>query len=697
MQWNYKTQNMMKTQNSKHLFFMAISSLFFIACNKTAVITSGDLQIKFDKNLYTKVNSLTNSTSPFTDVFQLSDYLETKYFVTDKFKLTEVNSFKFNEKMGVGTETILKGNFLNGNQVLTKIISVKTLDSIPNMALYEVRYVNNSQQDIQVKKWVNNHYKILSKSDIPDFWAFQGSSTSERADWIKPLKPGFFQKNFMGMNQSDYGGGVPVTDIWRKGGGIAIGHTEMVPKEVSLPTDFDKYTNYVQIGIEKEYEDGFTWNAGDTLKTLSTFVLVHTGDYFSALRQYSELMQKKGLQFVESEPDAFESMWCGWGYMRKFTTDEILNTLPKVKEFGIKWACIDDGFQIAEGDWRVDTKRFPGGEKDIRKMVDAIHAHGMKAQIWWAPMAADPGSEIIQRDPNVVLFNATGAPQFITWWDSYYLSPAYQGTIDYTKETIRMFLSDWGFDGLKLDGQHMNAVPAEYNWNRPLAYPEQSIEMLPKFFQTIYETARSVKPHALVQHCPCGCCMSFYNMPTTNQFVASDPTSSWQVRLKGKTYKAIAPHTAYFGDHVELSDNHDDFASSFGVGAVLGTKFTWPNDNPFANKGSLLTPEKEAVWKKWFSLYNEKMLSKEEYLGDMYDIGYDIPETHVIKKGEILYYAFYNPKWKGNISLRGLNIKSNYRVSDYYNNRAVGIIEGGKPNINVDIEGFLLLEVTPIK
>ena len=70
--------------------------------------------------------------------------------------------------------------------------------------------------------------------------------------------------------------------------------------------------------------------------------------------------------------------------------------------------------------------------------------------------------------------------------------------------------------------------------------------------------------------------MSFYNLPYTNQTVASDPTSSWQVRLKGYVYKALVPRTAYFGDHVELSDNVDDFAASFGIGAVLGTKFTWP-------------------------------------------------------------------------------------------------------------------------
>src|SRR5690606_21977539 len=162
------------------------------------------------------------------------------------------------------------------------------------------------------------------------------------------------------------------------------------------------------------------------------------------------------------------------------------------------------------------------------------------------------------------------------------------------------------------------------------------------------------KPNAVIENCPCGTCMSFYNMASTNQTVSSDPLSSWQIRHKGKTYKALVPKTAYYGDHVELSDNGTDFASSLGIGAVLGTKFTVPSStvNEEAAK-FLLTPEKEKVWKKWFTLYNEKMLSKADYLGKLYDIGYDKPEAHVINKQGTLYYAFYADSWKGQIELRG--------------------------------------------
>jgi alpha-galactosidase len=78
------------------------------------------------------------------------------------------------------------------------------------------------------------------------------------------------------------------------------------------------------------------------------------------------------------------------------------------------------------------------------------------------------------------------------------MSPAYQGTIDHTRATVRKFLGEWGFDGLKMDGQHMNAVPPDYNDAHHLDYPEESVEQLPAFFKMIYEEARSIKPNAVI-------------------------------------------------------------------------------------------------------------------------------------------------------------------------------------------------------
>ncbi len=678
------------------MFLLAVSAAL-ASCNKTVTIGSGDLEIRFDKQMYSKVNFLSDEVGLYNETYGPTESLKTKRFQTDDFNLVSVESRNLDGLMGQGEETVLKGEYSNGEVSIRKIVSVSTYPDFPDAAIFNISYVNTGSQDLLIEGWVNNNYKINKGDSSPEFWSFHGSSSSARADWVLPVTPGFHQENFMGMNQSDYGGGIPVSDVWREDGGIAVGHLELVPREVSLPVDFGKYSEYAQVGIKKKYDYPFYLHPGDTLHTYTTFVAGHKGDYFTSLELFSEMMQARGITFAESEEQAFESIWCGWGYERKFTVNDIITTLPKVKELGIKWAVIDDGFQIAEGDWRVDTNRFPGGSADMKRMVDAIHAHGLKAKLWWAPLAADPGSKVIEENPDILLINKDGAPQYITWWNSYYMSPASEATFEHSREMVKMFMDEWGFDGLKLDGQHMNAVPADYNWKRTIEYPEKSIEMLPEFFKMIYEEAREIKPHAVVENCPCGTCMSFYNMPYTNQTVSSDPTSSWQIRLKGKTYKAIMPHTAYYGDHVELSDNGTDFASSFGVGAVLGTKFTWPEDNPTQSQSYLLTPEKEEKWKKWFDLYHQMMLSKEKYLGKLYDIGYDQPETHVIARNDTMYYAFYNPEWSGDIELRGLDNQKEYTVYDYVNEVELGKFSGNNPNMNATFTDHLLIMVYPNK
>ena len=100
------------------------------------------------------------------------------------------------------------------------------------------------------------------------------------------------------------------------------------------------------------------------------------------------------------------------------------------------------------------------------------------------------------------------------------------------------------------------------------------------------------------------------------------------------------PNTAYFGDHVELTDTKKDFASQVGIGGVPGTKFVYPATGVKSKDENLLTPEKEKLFDQWIKIYNEKMLSKGLYRGDLYDLGYDYPETHCIQKGDTTYYAF---------------------------------------------------------
>jgi alpha-galactosidase len=114
---------------------------------------------------------------------------------------------------------------------------------------------------------------------------------------------------------------------------------------------------------------------------------------------------------------------------------------------------------------------------------------------------------------------------------------------------------------------------------------------------------------------------------------------------------------------------------------------------------------------------------------NLYDIGFDYPEAHAIKKDDIFYYAFYThpwtqlesrrwyrfgvefdtipgkqkefdfppERWKGRVELRGLDIKKRYRIFDYGNDLDIGIIQGNNPFLDVLFVNYLLLEATPVR
>jgi alpha-galactosidase len=671
------------------LLMLSLSGL--ISCSRPPVIEGNLIRLEFDSRMYSRVNSLYPRTGKMMASFRPTEYLLLDRGALTDFTLTDFSYRNDDSILPDSRMFVLKGNTRNSDINLEKEVRAYQIPDFPDMIFFRVSYRNNGNKALKVRGWVNNDYSLMASDTV--FWSYQGASYDSRPDWVLPIRPGYQRDNFLGMNASDYGGGIPVADIWRKDGGLAVGHVETTPQQVRLPVNYDSAATGAQVSVK--FLKDMELHPGQQLKTITTFVAAHRGDHFHSLSQYSRFMQMQGIQFKTAPPEARELQWCAWGYERDFTVAEILGTLPKAREIGFTWATLDDGWQTSEGDWYLNPAKFPGGDKDMRQMVARIHQSGMKAQLWWAPLAVDPGTDLAVQHADMLLLDKDGKPVPISWWDSNYLCPAYQGTLDYTQGLVEKIIRDWGWDGLKIDGQHLNGAPPCYNPAHHHAYPEESCEKLPQFFEMIYRTARQIKPNALIQICPCGTAYSFYTLPFMNQSVASDPTSSWQVRLKGKTLKALAGnHVAYFGDHVELSDDGNDFASTIGVGGVVGTKFTWPTDR-LAHKNHALTSQKETEWKKWLAIYQQKMLPDGEYLGELYDLGFDRPEGHVIKKDGDWFYAFYADHYQGKIELRGLPKEDKYTVSDYENGLKLDNVSGNAPFIDINFNKHLLLQVTP--
>jgi alpha-galactosidase len=652
---------------------------------ETARVTGKDIRVDFDGSMHSRVVALFGGEEKVTGDFAPSEFVRVDGRDVADFSLQGEQRETVRDRLGPGQRTTLTGTAPS----LKKTIVATVYDAFPRMVFFDVSYTNTGSADLAVTGWTNQHYSIKADAKRPAFWSYQSGSYEKRPDWVLPLNPGFKQENFLGMNASDYGGGTPVVDVWRADVGLGVGHVEMAPKLVSLPVIMEG-ADRATVAVAYKHDE--VLKPGATLKTFRTFAAVHQGDYFQTLRDYRGVMLAQGVHFDDSPDSAFAPIWCAWGYGRKMKPSQLFGALPVVKKLGFTWVTLDDGWQTAQGDWFLQPAKYPNGDTDMRALVDKIHAEGFKAQLWWAPLAADPGTELVKKHPDWLLLNADGSKQKISYWNSWYLCPAVPEVVAYHTALVTKMMKDWGFDGLKLDGQHMNGAPPCYNPAHKHARPEESVEAMPEFFHALYDTARQAKTDALVEFCPCGTGYSFFTLPFLNMSVASDPESAWQVRTKGKTLKALEGDAiAYFGDHVDMTK--DDFASTVGVGGVIGTNFTWPEGSAERKRGDL-TAAREKHFEKWMKIYKDKMLSRGEYLGDLYDIGFDRPEAHAIRKDSSMFYAFFAPQWRGKITLRGLSSRA-YHVTDYANGVDLGTVRGPEAVLDVQFEKHLLLQAAP--
>ena len=653
-----------------------------------------DISMVFDANMHAGIVSRIGGHEISVGPKSASETITVDGKSVEDFAFIGSETARVSDVRGSGSRLTIRGR----SGAVEKTETVDAFENFPSMLFVSVSYKNIGRNSIAVQGWTSQAFAISAgsvHSTVP-FWSLQSGSYESRPDWVVPLKVGFRRDNYLGMNADDYGGGTPVIDVWRPDAGIAVGHDELTPEIVSEPITMpsaDEATLAIKCQLNRSLKPG------ESLKTLETFVAVHTGDYFRTLREYRRLMIAKGVKFENPGSDSYDPIWCAWGFGRNFQPEQIVNALPEAKKLGFGWVTVDDGWQTNEGDWQPNPKKFPRGDADVRALVDKIHASGFKAQLWWAPLSASPGSGLLHEHPDWLLLDASNQKRKISWWNAFYLCPAVPAVVRYHQALAERIFKVWGFDGLKLDGQFLNAVPRCTNPVHHHHNSLDSVQELPYFFRAISEAAHAIKPGAQIELCPCGTAYSFFSMPYYNMSVASDPESSWQVRSKGKTLKALmGDKLPYFGDHVELSDGGTDFASTVGVGGVIGTEYRWPPNDAKAAPSSdgnsaklILTPDKEAIWRKWVKIYREQMLPKGEYRGDLYDIGFDKPEAHCVEKGQNFYYAFFAPEWKGTISLRGLK-ERHYEVVDYVNGRSLGVVQGPTAVLPVAFTHSLLLE-----
>ena len=684
------------------------------------------IRLRFDNNMvYTVFNDQGISVNTSTPA-DASDFIECNDTGITEFTLNSdgINYYNITTAFGTGRRLVLKGEGGKNHGIrVEKTLTVEMYDNFPGVAITRASYKNTGSRTLTAGRIHSNRFILdatLSETatDPYSFWMFQGPAHEYGKDYIFPLKDSYSLDNYMGLkhhmmdengNRIVGGGGVPVIDLWTPSYGFGLAVIEPVPKLVYLPVKVlgDKT---VEIGVREDIQRRL--EPGDSCQSLITAIIIHHLDFFDCLDTFSKLMNIQGVKMQTPSDGSYEPVWCSWGYLTDITRDLILQTLPKVKAMDIPWVVVDEDWFGFYGDWHVRKELWPGGDKDIISLVDTLHSMGFKATLWWVPTDAqgdvrvlkrktknqNPGSsEVVKKHPGWLIMDKDGNYP-MSDRQNYYLCPGMPEVQQYIRELTVRFIKEWGFDGFKYDA--VRTVPPCYNPAHHHRRPEESHEKLPLLYQIMYETTKSIKPNSVILNCNCGTTQDFFQAAWIDQPVTADPGTAWLVRSRTKMLKALmGPRAAVFSDHVEGFGGCQGFDSPFGTGAVIGTRFTWPGPTITFLGDTInydqLTTEKEPPYKKWFSLYNKKMLSKGDYL-NLYDIAYDKPETHVIRKGDTLFYAFFADSWMGEIMLRGLENKK-YSVYDYVNDVDMGTVKGPEGIIAPVFNTSLLIQCSPVK
>jgi alpha-galactosidase len=437
------------------LFVLLLAGRPLRAAGLESAAAHGDgIRLEFDARMRSRVVATFASETPLGP-FEESETLLTGAGALGDFALESREDEAVSDALGDGQRVTLTGHAGR----IAKRVQVTTYAGRPRWLFVTVRFINEGDAPVAVTGWTSHRYVFEALPDRrePAFWSYQSASYEKRPDWVLPLTPGFAQQNFLGMNASDYGGGTPLLDVWRRDVGLAVGHVELEPKLVSLPVR-RRPDGSAEVALSARHPA--TLKAGEGLDTLRSFVAVHRGDHWDALPRRRDA--SPGVSIPQA-PEMHSNRLVRLGYGRDFTPQQVFETLPVAKRLGFRWAVLDDGWQVAEGDWVPIASKFPAGDADMKALVDRIHDAGLKAQLWWSPLGADPGSRTDREHSDWLLRNENGSPRKISWWDANYLCPAHEPVRADAAAFAKKALGEWGFDGLKIDGQHLNGAPPCYN------------------------------------------------------------------------------------------------------------------------------------------------------------------------------------------------------------------------------------------
>ncbi|MBS1122959.1 MAG: alpha-galactosidase [Deltaproteobacteria bacterium] len=157
--------------------------------------------------------------------------------------------------------------------------------------------------------------------------------------------------------------------------------------------------------------------------------------------------------------------WFSWNSLydaidEPFVRSQLDIAQTKLLPAGMPLVEIDDGWEVAWGDWR-DNAKFPGG---LPALATEIRGRGLVAGVWFAPFLVDVTSQPASADPTLFVRGPDGAPIV-------HMSPGVAGSylvLDGTNPAAMAIVTDQirrlvagGFTFFKLDFLYAGALAGQ--------------------------------------------------------------------------------------------------------------------------------------------------------------------------------------------------------------------------------------------
>jgi len=576
-------------------------------------------------------------------------------------------------------------------------VSLEFYEKYPHAVLFQTRYVNMGTSPLPLDSYTEAAFTL----DSTDLWAFHSRNWRWGEDFIFPLHadPQLSGENIGIRIKEDrytiFGGGLPAVSYMSPEGTFTLGYLSPKLKRVRFP--IQSTPTGVSVGIERDIAYGpekQVLTPGDTLTTLPTFMSLTTGDFYEGILTMRQLHEDLGMNFPDPPiPDVTAPAWSNRAPYAKWDKQYILDRLPFLRKYGIKWIHFGDPWQDNMGNYGA-SERFES-EEDLQAFVQYLHDEGFYVTAFFSDLVVEESAEVAQNHPEYFVHNADGSLLKVQSFgrDCLALCPSYLPARAFIRQAAEKLAGYYGFDGVKNDGHAVPLPCFEPTHRHP--YPEQATEDYALMQQEVLEAFYQYKPEgAVVAFCFDGVVPLFYQHPTTTRpWPNADQTSEKQSRWKQKLYKAIlGPQRILLDDHSDLqylTGTHGTWylgpVSGLAMGAVLET-VAGPTYDTDAHD-----------YDEIFEAYHREMLPKGgEYL-NLYHLVHDYPEGHVVQKGETLYYGFFTETFKGILELRGLEPGITYEVVDYLHGKSFPdiVATDSTATLEAAFERYVLIKLVP--